>query len=175
MLIVILDEIDMIKDLDDLIYTLSRANSDMKSGGITMVGISNRVSFKEDLDPRSLSTLYEKELAFPPYNSQELSAIIKDRVEKGFKEGVVDPACISLTAAISAKESGDARLALKIITKAGELSEERNLQNVTTKEISEAAKSAEEEIAYEIINTLPEHQRLIVYAIALFYPVFYYC
>ena len=167
MLIVILDEIDMIKDLDDLIYTLSRANSDMKSGGITMVGISNRVSFKEDLDPRSLSTLYEKELAFPPYNSQELSAIIKERVEKGFKTGVVDPACINLTAAISAKESGDARLALKIITKAGELSEERNLQNVTPKEVSEAAKSAEEEIAYEIINTLPEHQRLIVYAIAL--------
>ena len=36
MLIVILDEIDMIKDLDDLIYTLSRANSDIKSVAILL-------------------------------------------------------------------------------------------------------------------------------------------
>lgn len=167
MLIVILDEIDIIKDLDDLIYTLTRANSDMKSGGITIIGISNRVSFKEELDPRSLSTLYENELVFPPYNSQELAAIVKERIEKGFKPNVVDPACVNLAAAISAKESGDARLALKIITKAGELAEERNLKAVTSKEVSEAAKQAEEEIAYELINTLPEHERLIVYAIAL--------
>ena len=55
----ILDEIDGVKDLDDLIYTLTRINSDIKAGGVTIIGISNRVSFKESLDPRSLSTLYE--------------------------------------------------------------------------------------------------------------------
>ena len=76
-LVVVLDEIDVVKDLDDLIYTLTRANSDMKSGGITIVGVSNKVSFKEDLDPRSLSTLYENELVFPPYNSNELSRNIE--------------------------------------------------------------------------------------------------
>ncbi len=167
MLIVILDEIDIIKDLDDLVYTLTRANSDMKAGGLAIIGISNRVSFKEELDPRSLSTLYENELAFPPYNSQELAAIVKDRVEKGFRPGIIDPAAVNLAAAIAAKESGDARLALKIITKAGELAEERGLKEVTPKEASEAAKQAEEEIAYEVISTLPEHQRLIVYAVAL--------
>ena len=57
--VVVLDEIDVIRDLDDLIYTLTRANSDIKSGGITIVGISNSVSFKHALDPRSLSSLYE--------------------------------------------------------------------------------------------------------------------
>lgn len=166
-LLVILDEIDIIKDLDDLIYTLSRANSDIRSGGITIIGISNKVSFKEDLDPRSLSTLYENELVFKPYNSNELSAILKERTEKGFRPGVVDPASINLAAAIAAKESGDARLALKIISKAGEIAEESGLKAVTPKEVGEASKFAEEEIAYELINTLPEHQRLIVYAIAV--------
>lgn len=166
-LVVVLDEIDVVKDLDDLIYTLTRANSDMKSGGITIVGVSNKVSFKEDLDPRSLSTLYENELVFPPYNSNELSAILKERVEEGFKKGVVEPAAINLAAAIAAKESGDARLALKIVSKAGELAEEHGAGIITPNYVSEAAKYAEEEIAYELINTLPEHQRLIVYAIAL--------
>lgn len=166
-LLVVLDEIDKVKDLDDLIYTLSRANSDIKAGGITIVGISNNVSFKEELDPRSLSTLYENELVFPPYNSNELAAIIKERVSKGFKPNAVEPSCVNLSAAIAAKESGDARLALKIITKAGEIAEGAGLDCVTPKQITEAAKSAEEEIAYEVINTLPLHQRLILYAIAL--------
>ncbi len=166
-LVVVLDEIDSVKDLDDLVYTLTRANSDIKAGGITIVGISNKVSFKEVLDPRSLSTLDENELAFPPYNSNELAQIVKERVAEGFRKGVVDPAAINLAAALAAKDSGDARLALKIIAKAGELTEERGLAQVTPEEVTAAAKFAEEEIAYEVINTLPEHQRLIVYAIAL--------
>lgn len=166
-LIVVLDEIDVIKDLDDLIYTLTRANSDIKSGGITIVGISNKISFKEELDPRSLSTLYENELVFPPYNSNELASILKDRVDIGFKKNVVDPAAINLAAAIAAKESGDARLALKIISKAGELVDENGGGTITPKEITEASRFAEEDIAYELVNTLPEHQKLIIYAISL--------
>jgi orc1/cdc6 family replication initiation protein len=116
-LIVVLDEIDVVKDLDDLIYTLTRANSDIKNGGVTIVGISNKISFKEELDPRSISTLYENELVFPPYNSTELAAILKQRAEISFKPGVIDDSSINLAAAIAAKESGDARLALKILSK----------------------------------------------------------
>ncbi|MDE1823715.1 MAG: AAA family ATPase [Candidatus Micrarchaeota archaeon] len=166
-LVVVLDEIDVVKDLDDLVYTLTRANTDIKSGGITIVGISNKISFKDVLDPRSLSTLYENELVFPPYNSNELAAILKDRAEKGFKKGAIDQSAINLAAAIAAKDSGDARLALKILSKAGEISDEHGLDSVTTKEVSDASKYAEEEIAYELVNTLPEHQKLIIYAISM--------
>jgi len=166
-LIVVLDEVDVVKDLDDLIYTLTRANSDIKSGGVTIVGISNKISFKEELDPRSISTLYENELVFPPYNSTELAAILKQRAEIGFKQGVIDSASLNLAAAIAAKESGDARLALKILSKAGELADEQGIKFISTKEVTEASKSADEEVAYELISTLPEHQKLVVYAIAI--------
>jgi len=166
-LVVVLDEIDTVRDLDDLIYTLTRGNSDIKAGGITIVGISNKISFKENLDPRSISTLYETEIVFPPYNSVELTAILKQRVSMGFKPGVVEPDAINLAAAIAAKESGDARLALTIISKAGELAEERSLEKITAAEVEEASKSAEEEVAYELVSTLPEHQKLVIYAIAL--------
>ncbi|MDE1761650.1 MAG: hypothetical protein KGH59_02835 [Candidatus Micrarchaeota archaeon] len=167
MLIVVLDEIDMVKDLDDLIYTLTRANSDIKHGGITMVGVSNKISFKEDLDPRSLSTLYETELVFPPYNSSELLAILQQRSAIGLKANMVDQAALNLAAAIAARESGDARFALKILSRAAEIVEEKKLGRVTTAEVEAASKSAEEEIAYELVSTLPEHQRLVIYAIAL--------
>jgi archaeal cell division control protein 6 len=166
-LIVVLDEIDIVKDLDDLVYTLTRANSDLRSGGITIVGVSNKLSFKESLDPRSLSTLYENELVFPPYNSRELAAILEARVEKGFRPGVMKPETVRLAAAIAAKESGDARLALKILSKAGELAEEHGLSFINDKEVEEAQDDAEQEIAYEVISTLPEHQKLVLYAVAM--------
>jgi cell division control protein 6 len=166
-LVVVLDEIDMVKDLDDLVYTLTRANSDIRSGGITIVGVSNRIDFKEMLDSRTLSTLYERELAFPPYNSNELAAIIKDRAEKGFKAGVIGMDLISLVAAIAAKESGDARLALKVLSRAGERAEEEGRSKINEDDINEAQKDAEEEVAYDVISTLPEHQKLVLYSIAL--------
>jgi len=166
-LVVVLDEIDMVKDLDDLVYTLTRANSDIRSGGITIVGVSNRIDFKEMLDSRTLSTLYERELAFPPYNSNELAAIIKDRAEKGFKAGVIGMDLISLVAAIAAKESGDARLALKVLSRAGERAEEEGRSRINEDDINEAQKDAEEEVAYDVISTLPEHQKLVLYSIAL--------
>ncbi|MGC8676445.1 MAG: Cdc6/Cdc18 family protein [Candidatus Micrarchaeia archaeon] len=166
-LVVVLDEIDVVKDLDDLIYTLARANSDIRQGGVTIVGISNKLTFKDNLDPRSLSSLYENEIVFPPYNANELVAILKDRASKGFKPGKIDEESINLAAAIAAKESGDARLSLEIISKAGEIAEAKKAGQVTVKEIAEAEKDAEEEIAYEAVSTLPEHQRLLLYAIAL--------
>ncbi len=165
-LIVVLDEIDMIKDLDDTIYTLTRINSDISKGGITIVGISNKISFKDNLDPRSLSTLYENEIVFPPYNSEELSFILKARATKAFKPNVIDDGIINFVSAIAAKESGDARLALKILSKAGEIADEKDQDKITQDDVVEAAKYAEEDIAYELISTLPEQERLILYAIA---------
>ncbi len=165
-LMVVLDEIDLVKDLDDLVYTLTRANSDIKNGSITIVGISNKISMKEELDPRSLSTLYENELVFPPYNSRELLAILEQRASLGLKDGVYDRAALGLAAAIAAKDSGDARLALKILSGAAEIAENEHREKITTAEVEKASKSAEEELAYELISTLPEHQRLVMYAIA---------
>ena len=164
---VVLDEIDMVKDLDDLIYTLTRINSDIKAGGVAILGISNKISIKEDLDPRSLSTLYEQELVFPAYYAQELYAIIKGRADNGFKKGVVSDDVLHYIAAAAAKEGGDARFSLKILSKAGELGEEKDSEAVTMKEAQEAVKMAEDEAVYDLIATLPEHQKLVLYSISL--------
>jgi len=166
-LVVILDEIDVVKDLDDLVYTLTRINSDIRAGGVTIIGISNKVSFKDVLDPRSLSTLYETELVFPPYYATELYEILKDRVAQAFKSGVVSEEVLHYIAATAAKDGGDARLSLKILSKAGELAEEAEAATVTIKDAEVASKSADNEIVYDLIGTLPEHHKLVLYSIAL--------
>ncbi|MGC8669743.1 MAG: Cdc6/Cdc18 family protein [Candidatus Micrarchaeia archaeon] len=166
-LIAVLDEIDMVRDLDDLVYTLTRINSDIKAGGVTIVGISNKVSFKEDLDPRSLSTLYENELVFSQYYANELYAIVKDRAMEGLKPNVVDDDILHFIAATSAKEGGDARIALKMLTSAGEIAERNNRNKITMEDTEEAKKIAENDIVYDLIATLPEHQKLVLYSISL--------
>jgi len=166
-LVVVLDEIDMIKDLDDLVYTLTRINSDIKAGGVTIIGISNKVSFKEDLDPRSLSTLYENELVFSQYYANELYAILKERVAEGFKPQAVDDDILHYIAATAAKEEGDARIALKILTSAGEIAERSGKNKITIEDTEEAKKIAETDIVYELIITLPEHQKFVLYSISL--------
>lgn len=166
-LVIVLDEVDMVKDLDDLIYTLTRINSDIRAGGVAMIGISNKVSFKDSLDPRSLSSLYESEIVFSNYNANDLFEILKDRSAKGFRHGVVDDEVLRFIAATSAKSGGDARLSLKVLSKAGELSEDSGQQKLTMDSTKEAIKLAEGDIVYEVVSTLPEHQRLVLYSIAL--------
>ncbi len=166
-LVVTLDEVDMVKDLDDLVYTLTRINSDIKAGGVTIIGISNKVSFKEDLDPRSLSTLYENELVFSQYYANELYAILKDRAEEGFRHGVIEDDMLHFIAATAAKEGGDARIGLKILTSAGEIADRKSEAKITIEDTEEAKKIAENDIVYDVIVTLPEHQKLVLYSIAL--------
>ncbi|MFH1285037.1 MAG: AAA family ATPase [Candidatus Micrarchaeota archaeon] len=165
-LIVCLDEIDMIKDLDDLVYTLLRSNDDLKRGSVSLVGISNKLSFKDQLDPRSKSTLYERELVFSPYNSTQLKAILKQRVELGFKPAVVDNSAISMAAAVTSQENGDARYALKLLARAGDIAEEEKDPIVTDKHVEMARKKVDEDIAVEAISTLPEHPQIVLYAVA---------
>ncbi len=166
--IVILDEIDRIKSLDDLIYTLTRANDELPTGRLSIIGITNNIMMKKKLDPRTKSTLCEEEMIFAPYNAEQLEDILRERVKQGFKKGSVDDSAISYAAALAAQESGDARYALKLILKAGEIADERKENKlVTDKDVLKARKGVEEEIVMEAINTLPEHQKIMLYAIAL--------
>lgn len=165
-IIMVLDEVDMVKDLDDLIYTLTRANDDLKTGGISIVGISNKLSFKDRLDPRSKSTLYETEMVFPPYTSNQLRSILEQRVKLGFSEGAVDGSAINLAAAMSAQDNGDARYALKLIMRAAEIVDEEGAGIVSEKHVNAARKSVDEDISIEAITTLPQHQQIVLYSIA---------
>ena len=167
-LVVVLDEVDMIKDLDDLIYTITRANDEGngKKGGITIIGISNKLSFKNELDPRSKSSLYETEIIFPPYTAPQLKSILEERVEMGFKKNSVSQGAINLIAAITAQETGDARYALKLLERAGEIAENNRKEIVEEKDVEDARKRVDYDITSEAITTLPINQQLVLYAIA---------
>ena len=165
-LIIILDEIDKVKDINELIYLLTRSNDELEKGHISLIGISNNVMFKEKLDPRSKSTLCEKEMVFAPYNAKQIQEILNQRVTMGFKENAVNKSAINLIAALAASENGDIRYSLNLLLKGGELADNANNDKVTDEHINQARKIVEEDIVLSLIDTLPEYQQLVLFTIA---------
>ncbi len=163
--LVVLDEIDMIKDLDELVYTLTRCNDELKQGGVSIIGISNKLSFKDALDPRSRSSLYETEMVFPPYTAEQLQKILADRVKDGYQKGAMDDSAVNLAAAITSQESGDARYALKLLMKAGEMAEQAGKARVSDEDVENARNKVEFDLTMETISTLPEMHQIVLYAI----------
>ncbi|MFW5902884.1 MAG: Cdc6/Cdc18 family protein [archaeon] len=164
--IVMLDEVDKNKSLDDLIYTLTRTNDELNNGQLIIVGITNEINFKDKLDPRSRSTLCEEEVVFSPYDAEEIKEILERRIEKGFKENCIGRSAVNLVAATAAQESGDARRALMLLQKSGDIADNEGKNKVIDSHVKKARDKVEEEIVYETIETLPEHQKILLYAIA---------
>ena len=70
-MILVIDEIDSLVDRngDDILYSFTRANERLlESGFMSLIGISNSLTFKDKLDPRVRSSLSEEELVFNPYD-----------------------------------------------------------------------------------------------------------
>ncbi len=165
--ILVLDEIDKVKDVDELVYSLSRGNDELEKGSLTIIGISNNLLFKDKLDPRTKSSLCEKEMVFSPYNAVELKEILSERCDKAFKKDSVTESAISLAAALSAKESGDARTAVMLMQRAGEIADSEQVSKITETHVEKAKDSVEEEIILSMISTLPEQEQLVLYSIAM--------
>ncbi|MEM0437695.1 MAG: AAA family ATPase [Candidatus Micrarchaeia archaeon] len=166
-LIIVLDEIDIVRDVDDLVYTMTRVNDELERGSISIMGISNRLHFKDRLDPRSKSALYEKEIIFRPYSANQLYEILRHRASIAFNENAVDDSALHMSAALAARETGDARYALKLLQKAGVIANDSGDDRVTDAHVDSARRSVDDELVIEAITTLPQHEQIALYGISL--------
>lgn len=167
--IVVLDEIDRLvsKGTSDVLYLLTRINSDLSDAKMGVVGISNNLNFVSDLDPRIISSLGEEEVVFPPYNATQLEDILEERSRKGFSEDVLEKGVISLCAAHAARKHGDARKALDLLRSAGEVAEEERADKVTTDHVSRASNKIERDRMEEAIRSLPDQSKLVLTSVLL--------
>ncbi|MFH1249467.1 MAG: ORC1-type DNA replication protein [archaeon] len=167
MFIVILDEIDQaIKKISsDFLYNLTRLNSELENTQISLIGISNDLTFLENIDPRVRSSLSEEEVIFPSYNAVQLQDILSERVKEAFNEGTVQEGVIEKCAALAAREHGDARRALDLLRIAGELAEREAKKEVTLEDIDKANEKIERDKVVEIVETYPKQFQLILLSI----------
>ena len=167
LLIVILDEIDQLihKAGDEILYNLTRLNSELKNSEISIIGISNDLIFRDHLDPRVKSSLSEEELVFPPYNAIQLQSILAYRARKTFKKGVLEEGVIEKCAAYAAREHGDARRALELLKVAGEIAERKNEDKIKIEHIDIAEEKVERDRILDILETQPKQFKLTLYSI----------
>ena len=170
-LTVVLDEVDSLLKRDagqgnDILYGLTRMNGELENSRISIIGISNDLTFKEMLDPRVLSTLGEEEVIFSPYNAVELKGILKQRVALAFNTGAIgDEGVINLVGALAAQEHGDARRALDLLRTAGELAERKGDEKVTQGHVRDAQKVIERDTITETVKTLPMQSKAVLFAV----------
>lgn len=165
--ILILDEIDQLvkKAGDEVIYSLTRMNSELNNAQIAIVGISNDLMFTDHLDPRVKSSLSEEELMFPPYNAIQIQQILRNRADSSFIEDVIEPGVIEKCSAYAAREHGDARRALELLRVAGELAEREGKSKLELTDVDEAESKIEKDRVFDIISTQPKQFQAVLYAI----------
>lgn len=167
LIVLILDEIDQtIKKIsDDFLYNLTRLNSELSQAQICIVGISNNLTFLDELDPRVRSSLSEEEIVFPPYNALQLQEILNKRANEAFKENIIQEGVIAKCAAFAAREHGDARRALDLLRIAGELAERDGSLKIFLKHIDEANNKMERDKILDVIISEPKQFKLVLHSI----------
>jgi archaeal cell division control protein 6 len=166
--VIMLDEIDkLVKKGDDVLYNLSRINSDLLRSKVSLIGISNDLKFTEFLDPRVKSSLGEDEIVFPPYNAEQIKDILEHRSMLAFRNSALAEDVIPLCAALAAHEHGDARKALDLLRVSGELAERARCTIVTEDNVRSARDKIEQDRVEEVIKTLPTQSKVVLYSIIL--------
>ena len=177
--VLVIDEIDSLVDKngDDILYNFTRANEGMSQGGfVSLIGISNSLTFKDKLDPRVRSSLSEEELVFNPYTVEQLRQILTQRVELAFNDGAMSEAAVNLCAAMAGREHGDARKAIDLLRVAAEIAEreggarkqnEKDIkQQVDETHVRMAQEKIEKDTSYVALKGAPTHTKYVILAIA---------
>lgn len=166
-LIIILDEVDeLVRKIGaSILYKLPRLNADLKESEISLIGISNDLTFLDNIDPRARSSLSEEEMVFPPYNALQLQNILRERANIAFRKNVIDNGVIEKCAAHAAKEHGDARRALDLLRVAAELAERQNQTKIMITNIDDAEDKIDRDKIFDSIKTQPKQHKLTLFSI----------
>jgi cell division control protein 6 len=166
--VIVIDEIDSLVNRkgDDILYNFTRANERISSDQfISLIGISNSLTFKDKLDPRVKSSLSEEELVFNPYTIEQLKEILIDRCKLAFYDNVIPIGVINLCAAIAGRETGDARKAIDLLRVAAEIAERSMTMKISEDHIRSAQQKIDSDTNYEILRNSTLHSKLVILSI----------
>jgi cell division control protein 6 len=169
-LLVILDEVDALLKTDgsNLVYDLTRFNDE---AGPSWAGVSLILVSQENvlplLDPAALSTFKQTNVhEFKPYASGHLEAIVRQRVELAFNPGAVDGDTACLVADAASEQNGNARFAIEVLKKAGQMADDEGTSTVTPEFVRAAQGDTYSYITTSKLQNLPRHVLFALLALA---------
>lgn len=175
--IIILDEVDLLvgrqRDPNDepayskLLYQLSRASQLGRiEGHVSVAALTNDPRFMENLDGRAESSFNPQDVVFPDYDANQLQAILERRRD-AYQDDVLEDGIIPLSSAFAAQDHGDARKAIDLFRKAGEIADRRGEDAVREEHVRDAQKEAERDRTLTQMQGLSTQKKLSLYATAI--------
>ncbi|MFB6119785.1 MAG: ORC1-type DNA replication protein [Halobacteriaceae archaeon] len=141
-LTVALDDVNYLvyeNEASDTLYSLLRAHEAHPGAKVGVVVVSSDLDLDviEALDGRVQSVFRPEEAYFQVYDEREIADILGDRVERGFRDGVVDTTVLDRVAELTA-ETGDLRVGIDLLRRAGLNAEMRASREVSLDDVEEA-------------------------------------
>jgi cell division control protein 6 len=171
LLVLTLDEIDyFIKTTgEDIVYELTRLTDAVMNvpKRINFMFIARDHSFMDVMSAATLSKFRPQErFDFPPYKENQLTDILRERVNEAYNENTVNEEIIEFIASNTTKYGfGDARYALQLLLSAGLISEKEESQTVLPEHVREAQEATDPKLRDEDITMLLEEEKLILLAL----------
>ncbi|RXK48019.1 orc1/cdc6 family replication initiation protein [Halorientalis pallida] len=175
--IIILDEVDLLvgrqRDPNDepayskLLYQLSRASQLGRiEGHVSVAALTNDPRFMEDLDGRAESSFNPQDVVFPDYDANQLQAILERRRD-AYQDDVLEDGIIPLSSAFAAQDHGDARKAIDLFRKAGEIADREGEEIVSEEHVRDAQQEAERDRTLTQMQGLSTQKKLSLFATAI--------
>jgi len=160
--VLILDEIDHVRhdtnyDPNDFFYRLLRGEGKLARGISLSVWLVSNELLEVDLrlDSRVASAMSDEAVCFPPYDVDDLEAVLTPRLERAFREGAMPADSRAYGVHEAARRWGDARKALTLFRQAGETATERGLATVTDECLDANLEATEREATLGKLRQLP--------------------
>jgi cell division control protein 6 len=172
-IILVLDEIHyFVKTAgQEALYNLLRVleGYDESKVRLGLIFISRSKEFVYELDDVVKSSLTRNIIDFEPYSSQQLMAILQERVRLAFREGAVLPEALEVIAdnvGVDHGGNGDARLAIELLWRAGKIADARERGQVTPDDVREASSFIHPAIRIEDLKGLLIDEKIVLLSIA---------
>ncbi|MFB6236311.1 MAG: ORC1-type DNA replication protein [Halopenitus sp.] len=169
-LVVALDDVNYLfyeNEASDTLYSLLRAHEAQGGAKIGVIVVSSDLSLDviDELDSRVQSVFRPEEVYFPVYDVDEIYDILRERAKRGFHEGVIDNAELERVADLTA-ESGDLRVGIDLLRRAGLNAEMRASRSIAEEDVESAYEKSKFVHLSRSLRGLSDSERSLVEVLA---------
>jgi cell division control protein 6 len=170
-LVVALDDVNYLfyeNEASDTLYSLLRAHEAHSGAKIGVILVSSDLDLNiiEELDTRVQSVFRPEEIYFPNYDEPEIVDILRERVERGFHDGVCGPTVLDRVAELTAESGGDLRVGIDLLRRAGLNAEMRASTQVEGEDVEAAYEKAKHVHLSRHLRGLSDSERALIRTIA---------
>jgi len=169
-LVVALDDVNYLfyeDEASDTLYSLLRAHETHAGAKVGVIVVSSDLDLDviEDLDGRVQSVFRPEEAYFPAYDRSEITDILRDRIDVGFREDAVPTPVLDEVSELT-DEAGDLRVGIDLLRRAGLHAESRASKTVEVEDVEAVYEEAKHVHLSRNLRALSDNERALVETVA---------